>query len=98
MKQWDEPTTWEHLLANPISVVIGEYEEQLADLPKDVFVAGCSYPVSAFELDEETTQSMGLLCEFLQIEPEEFPVDFDRELLDQALALAVPMVPLPSAE
>ena len=87
MKQWDEPTTWEHLLANPISVVIGEYEEQLADLPKDVFVAGCSYPVSAFELDEEMTQSMGLLCELLQIEPEEFPVDFGRELLDQALAL-----------
>jgi ParB/RepB/Spo0J family partition protein len=87
VKRWDEPTTWEHLLANPIAVVIGEYEEQLADLPKDVFVAGCSYPVSAFELDEETTQSMGLLCELLQIEPEEFAVSFDRELLDQALAL-----------
>jgi ParB/RepB/Spo0J family partition protein len=87
VKQWDEPTTWEHLLANPIAVVIGEYEEQLADLPKDVFVAGCSYPVSAFELDEETTESMGLLCELLQIEPEEFAVSFGRELLDQALAL-----------
>ncbi len=87
VKKWDDPTTWEQLLANPIAVVIGEYEEQLADLPKDVFVAGRSYPVSAFELDEETTPSMGLLCELLAIEPGEFLVDFDRELLDQALAL-----------
>lgn len=87
VQQWDEPTTWDDLLASPISVLIGEYEEQLADLPEGVFVAGCSYPVAGLELDEETTQSMGLLCELLQIEPEEFAVSFDRELLDQALAL-----------
>jgi hypothetical protein len=87
VQQWDEPTTWDELLADPISVLIGEYEEQLADLPEDVFVTGYKYPVSTFELDEETTQSMGLLCELLQIEPEEFRVDFDRELADQALAL-----------
>jgi ParB/RepB/Spo0J family partition protein len=87
VQQWDEPTTWDDLLANPISVLIGRYDEQLADLPEDVFVAGCSYPVAAFELDEGTTQSMVLLCELLQIEPEEFEVSFDRDLLDQALAL-----------
>ena len=87
VQQWDEPTTWDDLLADPISVLIGGYEEQQADLPEDVFVAGASYPVAAFELDEETTQSMVLLCELLQIEPEEFWVGFDRELVDQALAL-----------
>jgi ParB/RepB/Spo0J family partition protein len=87
VQQWDEPTTWDELLANPISVLIGEYDEQLADLPEGVFVAGCSYPVAGLELDEETTQSMGLLCELQQIEPEKFEVSFDRELLDQALAL-----------
>jgi ParB/RepB/Spo0J family partition protein len=87
VQQWDEPTTWDDLLANPISVLIGKYDEQLADLPDDVFVAGCSYPVAALELNEETTQSMAWLCELLQIEPEEFEVSFDRELLDQALAL-----------
>jgi ParB/RepB/Spo0J family partition protein len=87
VQQWDEPTTWEDVAADPISVLIGRYDEQLADLPEDVFVACCSYPALAFEFDEEQTHSMGLLCELLQIEPEEFSVDFDRELLDQALAL-----------
>ena len=86
-EQWDEPTTWDDLVSDPISVLIGGYEEQQADLPEDVFVAGASYPVAAFELDEETTQSMVLLCELLQIESEEFRVGFDRELVDQALAL-----------
>jgi ParB/RepB/Spo0J family partition protein len=87
VQQWDQPTTWDDLLANPISVVIGGYDEHLADLPKDVFVAGCSYPVSVFELDEETTESVGLLCELMQIEPEEFQLGFNREMVDQALAL-----------
>jgi len=87
VQQWDQPTTWDDLLANPISVVIGGYEDQVADLPEDVFVAGCSYPVSVFELDEETTESMGLLCELLQVEPEEFQLGFNREMVNQALAL-----------
>lgn len=87
VQQWDEPTTWEEMAADPISVLIGDYDEQLADLPEGVFVAGCSYPVSNFELDEETKQNMRLLCELLEIELEEFQVEFDRDLLEQALAL-----------
>lgn len=87
VQQWDEPTTWEEMAADPISVLIGDYDEQLADLPEDVFVVGCSYPVSKFELYEETTRNVGLLCELLEIELEEFAVEFDRELLEQALAL-----------
>ncbi|HEX4836957.1 MAG TPA: ParB/RepB/Spo0J family partition protein [Solirubrobacteraceae bacterium] len=87
VQQWDEPTTWDDLVANPISVLIGGYEEQLADLPKDVFVAGFSYPISRFELDEAAAENLLLLCDFLQMEPAEFGVCFDRELLDQALAL-----------
>ncbi len=33
VQEWDEPRTWEDLVADPISVVIGDYQEQLADLP-----------------------------------------------------------------
>jgi ParB/RepB/Spo0J family partition protein len=85
--EWDEPTTWEDLVADPISVLIGGYQEQLADLPEDVFVVGCSCTVSHFKLDEQATESLTELCEGLQIEPAQFEVRFDRDLLGQALAL-----------
>ena len=85
--EWDEPTSWEDLVADPISVLIGEYEEQLKDLPDDVFVAGASYPIAQFELEEKASANLAKLCEFLSCEPEQFSVRFDRELLDQALAL-----------
>ena len=75
-------------MADPISVVIGDYREQLADLPDDVFVAGNSYPVSCFELDAKARKNLGALCELLEMEPEQFLVRFDRELLAQALALS----------
>jgi ParB/RepB/Spo0J family partition protein len=84
---WDEPTTWEDLVSDPISVLIGGYEEQLADLPDDVFVVGCSSSVAHFDLDEAATKRLTELCESLQIEPEQFEVRFDRDLLGQALAL-----------
>jgi ParB/RepB/Spo0J family partition protein len=85
--EWDEPTSWEDLVADPISVLIGEYEEQLKDLPDGVFVAGASYPIAQFELEEKASANLAKLCEFLSCEPEQFSVRFDRELLDQALAL-----------
>jgi hypothetical protein len=85
--EWDEPTSWEDLVADPISVLIGEYEEQLKDLPDDVFVASASYPIAQFELEEKASANLAKLCEFLSCEPERFSVRFDRELLDQALAL-----------
>jgi ParB/RepB/Spo0J family partition protein len=85
--EWDEPTSWEDLVADPISVLIGEYDEQLKDLPDDVFVAGASYPIAQFELEETASANLAKLCEFLSCEPEQFSVRFDRELLDQALAL-----------
>ncbi len=85
--EWDGPTRWEDLVADPISVLIGEYEEQLKDLPDDVFVAGASYPIARFELEEKASANLAKLCEFLSCEPEQFSVRFDRELLDQALAL-----------
>lgn len=86
-QEWDEPRTWEDLEADPISVVIGDYQEQLADLPDDVFVAGNGYPVGSFELDEKALKNLASLCKLLEIEPEEFSVRFDHELLEQALAL-----------
>jgi ParB/RepB/Spo0J family partition protein len=86
-QQWDEPTTWEDVDADPVSVLIGGYQEQLADLPDDVFVAGSSYPVSLFALDEKTAEGLAALCELLPVEPEQFEVRFDRWLLEQALAL-----------
>lgn len=88
VQEWDEPRTWEDLVADPVSVVIGDYQEQLADLPADVFVAGNSYPVSCFELDAKARGNLGSLCELLEMEPEQFLVRFDRELLAQARALS----------
>jgi ParB/RepB/Spo0J family partition protein len=85
--QWDGPTTWEELAADPISVVIGSYAPQLDDLPADVFVAGESYPVSGFSLDEEASAALVQLCELRSSEPERFEVRFAGELVDQALAL-----------
>ncbi len=87
VQEWDEPRTWEDLEADPISVVIGDYQEQLADLPDDVFVAGNGYAVGSFQLDEKALKNLASLCKLLEIEPEEFSVRFDHELLEQALAL-----------
>jgi ParB/RepB/Spo0J family partition protein len=85
---WDEPRTWDDLVADPISVVIGDYEEQIADLPDDVFVAGTGYPVSRFELDEATRKNLEELCKLRQTAPEKLAVHFESELLRQALALS----------
>lgn len=87
LHEWDEPTTWEELAADPISVLVGRYEKQAADLPDDVFIAGHSYPVSRFELDQKSAKNLAGLCEFLAVEPEQFEVRFDRERVEQALAL-----------
>ncbi len=86
-QDWDEPTTWEDVAADPISVLIGGYEEQLADLPSEVFVAGCNYPISQLGLDGKTTEALAELCKLLQTEPERFQVRFDRDLVEQARAL-----------
>lgn len=40
LQQWDEPLSWDDVIADPIAVVVGGYDEQLADLSDDVFVAG----------------------------------------------------------
>lgn len=88
VQEWDEPRTWDDLVADPISVVIGDYQEQLADLPTDVFVAGASYPVALFDLEEKAQKGLPALCDFLQTKPEQFTVQFDRDLLAQALALS----------
>lgn len=85
---WDEPLTWDDVTAEPISVVIGGYEQQLADLPDDVFVAGHSYAVGRFTLDAKATKNLAKLCEFLPgVEPESFVVRFNRTLVEQAIAL-----------
>jgi ParB/RepB/Spo0J family partition protein len=88
VQQWDEPKTWDELVAGPISVTIGDYATQLADLPDDVFVAGVQYPVSRFELDEKATKGLPTVCDFLQTDPERLTVQFDHDLLDQARSLS----------
>jgi ParB/RepB/Spo0J family partition protein len=88
LQQWDEPLSWDDVIADPISVVIGGYEEQLGDLPDDVFVAGNSYAVGRFTLDGKAKKNLAKLCEFLPgVEPESFTVRFDRTLVEQAIAL-----------
>jgi ParB/RepB/Spo0J family partition protein len=86
VEQWDAPTTWDDVVTDPISVVVGRYERQIDDLPSDVFVGGHSYPVARFELDEKATRDLETLCGFLAgVAPEDFTVRFDR--LDDARAL-----------
>jgi ParB/RepB/Spo0J family partition protein len=87
VEEWDEPTTWEDLVEDPISVLIGKYESQLKDLPDGVYVAGASYPIAQFTLEEKAGANLAKLCEFLACESDQFSVRFDRGLLDQALAL-----------
>jgi hypothetical protein len=53
-----------------------------------VFVAGIEYPVSGFELEPKAAKGLPAVCDFLQTDPERFTVRFDRDLLDQALALS----------
>jgi ParB/RepB/Spo0J family partition protein len=87
LNEWDEPTTWEELAADPIPVLGGRYEEQAADLPDDVFVAGHGYPVSRFGLDENAAKKLVVLCALLPVETEEFEVRFDGRRVEHALAL-----------
>jgi ParB/RepB/Spo0J family partition protein len=90
LRQWDEPLSWDDVIADPISVVVGSYDEQLADLPDDVFVAGSGYAVDRFALDGKATKNLAKLCEFLPgVEPESFTVRFDRTLVELAIALKV---------
>jgi ParB/RepB/Spo0J family partition protein len=84
---WSEPITWEELLADPISILIGGYEEQIEDFPEGVFVANCAYALSSFELGEEATDCLAQLCELAETEPEQIYVHFGPELVEQALSL-----------
>jgi len=87
-QQWDAATTWADVAADPVGVVIGGYDEQLADLPDDVYVAGQGYPVERFGLDDEAQKNLDRLCEFLPgIEPAEFVLRFDSAAVEQATAL-----------
>ena len=87
-QQWDEPLSWDDVIADPISVGVGGYDEQLADLPDDVFVAGNSYAVGRFTLDDKAKGNLAKLCQFLPgVDPESFTVRFDRTLVEQAVAL-----------
>src|ERR1039458_7630986 len=85
--EWDEPTTWEELTDDPLSVLVGRYEEQADDLPDDVFIAGHRYPASRFELDEKSAKTLLKLCELLRAEPEQLDVRFDNACVEQAFAL-----------
>ena len=86
--EWDESTTWADLAADPLGVVIGGYDEQLDDLPSDVYVTGHSYPIERFTLGEKAEKNLAKLCEFLPgIEPSGFVVRFDRTEVEQATTL-----------
>jgi ParB/RepB/Spo0J family partition protein len=84
---WSEPSTWEDLVADPVSILIGGYEEQIEDFPEGVFVANCAYSLSAFQLGEKAEQCVGQLCELAEAEREQIYVHFGPELTEQALSL-----------
>jgi len=84
---WSEPISWDDLVADPISLLIGGYDEQIEDLPHEVFVANWSYPVASFVLDEQASGRLAEFCELSETEPEHVEVHFDNELVEQACSL-----------
>jgi ParB/RepB/Spo0J family partition protein len=84
---WSEPISWDDLIADPISLLIGGYDGQIDDLPQDVFVADWSYPVTSFLLDEQASGRLAELCELSGTDPEHVEVYFDSELVEQACSL-----------
>lgn len=88
LHSWDAPTTWDDLSSDPVGTVIGRYDEEHADLPADVYVAGGSYPVGRFSLDEPAARDLVKLCAPVPgVEPETFEVRFGREVAEQAARL-----------
>jgi len=88
LHEWDAPTTWDDVVADPIATVIGRYDEEHADLPDGVYVAGTSYPVGRFGLDDKTRRDLVKLCELLPgVEPDAFEVRLGREHVEQAARL-----------
>ena len=88
LHSWDAPTTWDDVVSDPVGTVIGRYDEDHADLPGDVYVAGGSYPVGRFSLDEPAARDLVKLCALLPgVEPDTFEVRFGREVAGQAARL-----------
>jgi ParB/RepB/Spo0J family partition protein len=85
--EWDEPVTWSQLSADPIGVVVGQYEDQSADLPADVYEAGLANALGRFSLSDKAQQDAAKLCKLLGIEPERLSVRFASEEVEQAEAL-----------
>ena len=85
---WDAAVTWDDVISDSIAVVIGRYDQDADDLPADVYVAGNSYPIARFTLDDAGARKLGQLCELLPgVEPSDFSVWLGREAVEQALAL-----------
>jgi ParB/RepB/Spo0J family partition protein len=84
---WDEPVTWSQLSADPIGVVVGQYEAKSAELPADVYEAGLAYPLGRFALSDKAGDDAAKLCKLLGIEPEALSVRFDSQEVEQAEAL-----------
>jgi ParB/RepB/Spo0J family partition protein len=87
-RSWDPRTTWEDLLADPVSVVIGITPEHHAQLPEGVYVAGLSYPVAGLPLDEKAQADLAKLGELQDIDIQSADVRFGPELVEQANALS----------
>ena len=87
-QQWDEPTTWDDVVTDPVGVVIGRYDEQLADLPTGVYTSGHGYPAACFALSEQASKDLEKLEELLpSLSTDDFAVRFDSALVEQAKAL-----------
>jgi len=85
-QEWDTPTTWADLAADPIAVVAPDYEDQ-DDLPAGVYEAGSTYPVERFALTEKAQRDLAALCELRSIDPAGFTVRFGRDGIEQATKL-----------
>jgi ParB/RepB/Spo0J family partition protein len=85
---YEAPTTWSDVNEDPLSVVLGERDDEPA-LPDEVFITGGLYPVECFSLSEKATADLAKYAELTGTEPEQFAVRFDRDAVEQANALGV---------
>lgn len=85
-QEWDTPTTWADLAADPIAVVAPDYEDQ-DDLPAGVYEASSTYPVERFAFSEKARRDLAAVCELRSIDPAQFTIQFGRDGIEQATKL-----------
>lgn len=82
---WEEPTTWDQLVDDPIAVVAAVDEDD--ELPAGVYDAHCAHPVSRFVLSDQAQGELQELCALTDCPVDEAALRFSAQALEQARGL-----------